>query len=94
MKVVHATSVSVDNEDTEQHLSHNSQKRHNKMNAQATKISAVKAELNKALQENTKLKDMFNLDKMVETMTKMVSAITMKECSKTLQGTQYKGASH
>ena len=41
-KAVYATSVTVDN-DTEQQLSHNSQKRQNKIDAQATEISTVKA---------------------------------------------------
>ena len=90
-----ATSVVVDNEDigqdTEHHLSHNSWKRQNEINAQTTKIAAVKAKLNKALQENKKLKDLFNPDKLVEAMTKVVSGMTMKEYQKTLQGTQYKG---
>ena len=35
----------------------------------------MKAELNKALQENKRLKDLFNLGKMVEAMTKMVSLL-------------------
>ena len=76
-KAVHATSTAVDNEDigvdTEQHLSHNSHKRQNKINAQATEIAAVKVELNKELQENKKLKYLFNPDKMVEAMTKVVA---------------------
>ena len=56
MKAVHGTSVTVNNEDidrdTEYHLSHNSWKSQNKMDAQAAKIATVKAKLNKALQEN------------------------------------------
>ena len=51
-------------------------------------------ELNKALQENKKLKDLFNPDKMVEAMTKAVGAMTMKEHPNTSQDTQYKGASN
>ena len=78
----------------EQHLSHNCHKRQNKIDAQATEIAMVKAELNKALQENKKLKDMFNPQKMVEAMTKVVSAMTMKEHPKTSQDTQYKGDSN
>ena len=50
-KVVHATSVVVNNEDTEQHLSYNSWKRQNKINPQATKIATVNPKLNKAMQE-------------------------------------------
>ena len=42
--------------DTKQHLPHNSHKRQNKINAQATKIAAVKDELSKALQGNKKLR--------------------------------------
>ena len=48
-KVVPATSVVVEEEDTEQQLSHNSRKRQHKINAQAAKITSVKAKLNKAL---------------------------------------------
>ena len=76
-KVVY-TSVVVDNEDTEQHLFHNSHKRHNKCYAQATKITAVKDELNKALQENKKLKGLFNPENMVEAIAKVVRAMTVK----------------
>ena len=43
---------------------------------------------------NVQLKDLFNPGKMVDAMTKVVSAMTMKECPKTSQGTQYKGASN
>ena len=46
--------------DTKQHSSHNSQKRQYKINAQAAEIATVKKELNIALQENKKLKDLFN----------------------------------
>ena len=64
------------------------------MDALAARIASVMAELNKALQENKKLKDLFNPEKMVEAMIKAVRAMTVKECPKTLQGTQYKGASN
>ena len=63
MKVVHTTSVVAENEDTDQQLPHNSWKRQHKINAQAAEITAVKSELNKTLQENKKLKDLFNLEK-------------------------------
>ena len=53
------------------HLSHNSRKRQSKIDAQAAKITTVKAELNKALEENKKLKDFFSPEKMVEAMTKV-----------------------
>ena len=81
--------------DTKQdNLSHNSHKRQNKINAQANKIAMVKAKLNKALQENKKVKDLFNLHEMVDTITKVVGAITEKKHPKTSQGTQYKGTSN
>ena len=92
-KAVNATSVVVENDDTDQHLSHNSWEQQNKIDAQATEITTVKAKLNKALQEK-KLKDLFNLEKMMEAMTKEVSAMTVKEHLKTSQGIQYKGASN
>ena len=57
------------------------QKRQNKIDAQATEIAAVKSKLNKALEENKKLKDLFSPETMVEAMTKAVSAMTV-------QGTQ------
>ena len=66
-KAIHATSAAVINEDigrdTEQNLSHNSHKRQNKIDAQAAKIATVKKELNIALQENKKLKYLFNPEK-------------------------------
>ena len=72
-KAVHATSMALDNDDidvdTEQHLSHNSHKRQNKFDDQATEVVMVKVEVNNTVQENKKLKDLFNPDKMVETMT-------------------------
>ena len=40
--------------DTEEHLSHNSERWKSKINAQAAEITAVKTELNKALEENMK----------------------------------------
>ena len=42
MKAVHAISAAVYNEDTEEHLSHNSHKRQNKIDAQAAEIATVK----------------------------------------------------
>ena len=71
-KVVSATSAAVDSGDTRDHLSHNFRKRQSKINAQAAEITAVKAELNKALEENKKLKDLFSPEKMIEAMTKAV----------------------
>ena len=97
-KAIHTTSVAINNEDisgdTEEHLSHNSCKRQNKSDAQATGIAMVKKELNIALHENKRLKDLLNPEKIVEAMTKVVSAMTMKEHLKTPQGTQYNGASN
>ena len=49
-----ATSTAVDSGDAQDHLSHNSRKRQNKIDAQAAEITTVKAELNKALKENKK----------------------------------------
>ena len=74
-KVVHAKSVAVENGGREEQLSHNSQKRQNKIDAQAAKITTLKAELNKALQENKKLKDLFNPEKMIEQITKAVRSL-------------------
>ena len=56
MKVANVTSPALENEDIEEQLSHNSRKRQNKIDAQASKITTVKAKLNKALEENKKLK--------------------------------------
>ena len=94
-KAIHTTSTTVGSEDIsgvttddQQHLlSHNSCRHQNKTNAQAT-------ELNCALDENHKLKEMFNPDWLVEAMTKAVSNMTMKESPKTSQGPQYKGNSN
>ena len=63
------TTAAVDSGDQE-HLSHNSRQRQAKINAQAAEITSMKPELNKALQENKKLKNLFSPEKMVEAMTK------------------------
>ena len=63
------TTAAVDSGDQE-HLSHNSRQRQAKIDAQATEIASMKVKLNKALQENKKLKNLFSPDKMVEAMTK------------------------
>ena len=76
-QVVSATSAAVDNGESRDHLSHNSRKMQSKIDAQATEITAVKAELNMALEENKKLKDLFSPEKMIKAMTKSVSAMTM-----------------
>ena len=78
-----------------EHLSCNPRQRQNKINAQAAEITNMKAELNKALQENKQLKNLFSPDRMVEAMTKVVSAMTMQRCpSSSSKGTQHQGASN
>ena len=73
------TLAAVESGDSE-HLSHNSRQRQNKIDAQAAEIAHMKTELNKALQENKQLKSLFSPDKMVETMTKVVRAMTVQSC--------------
>ena len=75
-------------------MSHNSRKRQSKIDGQAAEITAVKAKLNKALKENKKFKDLFSTEKMIEAMTKPVSAMTMQGHPKTSKGTQYQGISN
>ena len=84
----------MDSGDVKDHFSYSSRKRQSMINAQAAKITTVKAELNKALEENRKLKDLFSTDKMVEAMTKAVKDMTMQSGPKTSKGTQYQGASN
>ena len=71
------TSAEAESGDQE-HLFCNSWQRQAKINAQAAKIANMKSKLNKALNENKKLKSLFNPEKMVEAMTKVVSAMTMQ----------------
>ena len=87
------TTATMDSGDQE-YLSHNSRQRQAKIHAQA-EIASMKSKLNKALQENKKLKSLFSPEKMVEVMTKAVSAMTMQSCptSASSKGTQYQGAS-
>ena len=59
-------------------MSQNFKKRQNKIKAQAAENATVKAELNKALEENKKLKDLFSTGKMIEAMTKVVNTMTMQ----------------
>ena len=75
----------------QEHLSCNSRQRQAKINAQAAENTSMKSELNKALQENKKLKSLFSPEKMVEAMTKVVSAMTMQGCptSTSSKSTQY-----
>ena len=87
------TSSAVESGDLE-HLSRNSRQRQNKIDAQAAEISQMKTELDKALQENKQLKNLFSPDKMVKAMTKAVSSMTVQSCpTSTLKGTQYQVAS-
>ena len=74
-KVATVTSAAVDSRDSEDQLSHNLRKRQHKIDAQAAEITTVKAELNKASEEHKNLKNLFSPEKMVEAMTKAVSAI-------------------
>ena len=74
-------------------MSHNSRKRQNKIDVLAAKIATVKSKLNKTLEENKKLKDLFSTEKMVEAMTKVVSAMAVQGHLKALKGTQHQGAS-
>ena len=88
------TTAAVESGDPE-HLSCNSRQRQSKINAQVAEITNMKAELNKALQENKQLKSLFSPYKMVEAMTKVVSAMTMQSRpSSSSKGTQYQGASN
>ena len=89
---VNVTTAAVDSGDQE-HLSCNSRQRQTKIDAQAAKIATMKIELNKALQENKRLKSFFSPEKMVEAMMKAVSAMTMQSCPTSSRGTQYQGAS-
>ena len=93
-KVVSATSAAVDSGEARDHLSHNSRKRQSKIDAQTAEFTTVKAKLNKTLDENKKLKDLFSCEKMIEAMTKVVSAMTVQGCQKTSMDTQYQGASN
>ena len=88
------TTTAVESVDQE-HLSCNSRQRQSKIDAQAAEIANMKAELNKALQENKQLKSLFSPDKVVEAMTKAVRAMTVQSCptSTSSKGTQYQGAS-
>ena len=68
-KAANVTSAAVDSGDSEDQLSHNSRKRQHKIDIQAAEIATVKAELNKALEENKKLKNLVSPQNMVEAMT-------------------------
>ena len=77
----------------QEHLSCNFRQRQAKIDAQAAEITNMKAELNKALQENKQLKSLFSPEKMVEAMTKAVGAMTVQShTSSSSKGTQYQGA--
>ena len=79
------TNTAVESRDQE-HLSHNSRQRQSKIDAQAAEITNMKAELNKALQENKQLESLISPDKMVEAMTKAVSAMTVQSPIIIIQG--------
>ena len=87
---VSVTPAAVDSGDQE-HLSHNSRQRQAKIDAQTVEIASMKTKLNKTLQENKKLKSLFSPEKMVEAMTKAVSAMTRQSCPTSSRGTQYQG---
>ena len=90
---VTVSATAVESGDVE-HLSRNSRQRQSKIDAQAAEIAQMKTELNKALQENKQLKNLFSQDKMVEAMTKAVSSMTVQSRpSLSSKGTQYQGAS-
>ena len=76
----------------QEHLSCNSRQRQAKINTQAAEIASMKSELNKALQENKKLKSLFSPEKMVEAMTKVVGTMTVQSCLTSSRGTQYQEA--
>ena len=87
---VSATAVEIGDSE---HLSRNSRQRQSKIDAQAAEIAQMKTELNKALQENKQLKNLFSPDKMVKAMTKAVSSMTVQSHpTLTSKGTQYQGA--
>ena len=87
------SATAVESGDVE-HLSRNSRQRQSKIDAQAAEIAQMKTELNKALQENKQLKNLFSPEKMVEAMTKAVSSMTVQSRpSLSSKGTQYQAAS-
>ena len=94
MKVATVPSAAVDSGDSEDQLSHNSRQRKHKINIQAAEITTVKAKQNKALEGNKKLKTLFCPEKMVETMTKVVSVMTVQSHPKISKGTKYQGTSN
>ena len=84
---VSVTTLAVNSGDTEEHLSHNSRRQaRTKINAQAAEITTMKTELNKALQENKRLKSLLSPEKMVEAMSKAVRAMTCAGLPKINQG--------
>ena len=83
---VSITTTAVDSGDQE-HLSCNSRQRQAKIDAQAAEITSMKSKLNKALQENKKLKACSSLKKMVEAMMKVVCAMTVQSCLTSSRGT-------
>ena len=90
---VNITTSAANSGDSQEYLSHNSRRRQTKINAQAAEISTMKTELNKALQENKQLKSVFSPEKLLEAMTKVVSAMTVQDHPTSSRGTQYQEAS-
>ena len=60
-------------------LSHNSHRCQHKINAQETEIATMKTELDWALEENWKLKEMFDQNQLVSMLTKAMSNLGVKE---------------
>ena len=93
VKAIHTASMSVgreevgeDTTDDQQHLLYcNFQRYQNKIDAQTTETATMVSESNHAFDENQKLKEMFNLDQLIETMMKVVNNMTMKESPNHLQ---------
>ena len=100
VKAISTTSVTVSSEEIvwgtlqDQQLSCTSHRCQGKIESQASNIASVRSELDKALEENQKLKNMFNPDWLVEAMTKEVGTMTLKEHPNALQDTQYESSSN
>ena len=59
--------------------------------AQAMGIATMKTELNWALEENRKVKEIFDPDQLVSGLLKVINNVSIKEAHKTDQDTQYRG---
>ena len=92
--VISSGKVSEDiSDNTQQPLSCNSHRCQYRINAQAMVITSMKKELNHALKDNRKLKEMFDPDWMVNVLSKVVRNMSIKEGFKNNQVTQYQGNS-